>query len=40
MAYNIRYPRARLSPFKQELAVVEFERRHIEAPEEVCATLR
>lgn len=29
--HHIRYPRARLSPSKQELAVVEFERRHIEA---------
>ena len=31
MAYKIRYPLARLSPAKQELIVVEFARRHVEA---------
>lgn len=29
--YNIRYPRARLSPAKNERVVVEFARRHIES---------
>ena len=29
--HNIRYPRARLSPAKEELVVVEFARRHIES---------
>ena len=31
MAHNIRYPKARLSPAKNELVVVEFARRHIES---------
>jgi hypothetical protein len=30
MTYNIRYPRARLSPSKQELLVIEFARRYID----------
>lgn len=30
-AYNISYPKARLSPAKNELVVVEFARRHIES---------
>ena len=30
MRHNIRYPRARLSPAKDELVVVEFARLHIE----------
>jgi hypothetical protein len=31
MPHTIRYPKARLSPAKQELVVVEFARRHIES---------
>lgn len=31
MTYNIRYSHARLSPAKQELLVIEFARRHIDA---------
>ena len=31
MTYQVKYPKARLSPAKDELVVVEFARRHIES---------